>query len=662
MKQSPSPLKIPVTLAPNPKQPPKYHIIIKDKKHKDIILGDPKATRALIALMNQAAVNGGAASHWGGPSAFAEIMSALHGKMFQAQDWRESFNFVNDAGHTENGIYALRANYNFDNLTINDLLKFRSIESKLTGHGESHLNPEGVYISNGPLGSGLPQAQGLAFADKLSQKNRTTICTLSDGAAMEGEAKESFSAIPGLAQKGKLSPFLLILSDNNTKLSGRITDDSFSMEPTFKSLENLGWKVIQVSNGHNLQSVYSHIEDSLNLVQKKPNTPIALWIKTIKGYGVKATEEQNSGGHGFPLKPHSDQLIDFLNEIYDNQLPNEFKEIALQLQQKPQSQETLSLIKKEKVQPGFSRAAIQAVKEGLPVFSVSSDLQGSTGIATFQKAYPQHFIDIGIAESNMISTGTGLSKQGFIPIVDTFSQFGVTKGNLPLIMSALSQAPVIALFSHCGYQDAADGASHQSTTYLSAVSSIPHTTVIQVSCSSEAEAYMYQALKIFQEKKLKGETPDNIIFFFGRENHPVSYKEGIDYVWGKAQVLQQGNHVTLVSSGPMVQKALKAQAFMQEKGINATVINNCFINKPDIQTIATELKKSSGKLITIEDHQLIGGMGSQLVHALALSGEKFNVKSLASHGSFGQSAYTADQLYKKHNLTEEDIFQAYTEL
>ena len=81
------------------------------------------------------------------------------------KNWYDNYNFVNDAGHCENGIYALRANYSFDGLNFNDLKKFRSIESKLTGHGEAHLNPEGVFVSNGPLGSGLPQAQGLAMAD-----------------------------------------------------------------------------------------------------------------------------------------------------------------------------------------------------------------------------------------------------------------------------------------------------------------------------------------------------------------------------------------------------------------------------------------------------------------------------------------------------------------
>src|SRR2546430_2584651 len=181
-------------------------------------------------------------------------MAAIHGIMFSVtgREWHEAFNFVNDAGHTENGVYALRANYGFDGMTFEDLKPFRSIKSKFTGHGESHLNPTGVLLSNGPLGSALPQAQGLAIGDKVAGNDRVTICTVSDGASMEGEAKEAFAAIPGLAAKGKVNPFVLIVSDNDTKLSGRITHDAFSMQPTFNAMHDLGWNVIHVPLGHDL--------------------------------------------------------------------------------------------------------------------------------------------------------------------------------------------------------------------------------------------------------------------------------------------------------------------------------------------------------------------------------------------------------------------------
>src|SRR5438045_5105287 len=227
-------------------------------------------------------------------------MVSNHCIMFSAQGrpWFEAYNFVNDAGHTENGIYALRANYGFDKMTFEDLKPFRSIKSKFTGHGESHLNPEGVLLSNGPLGSALPQSQGLAIRDKIAKRDRVTVCTVSDGASMEGEAKEAFAAIPGLALKGRVNPFVLIVSDNDTKLSGRITKDSYSMAKTFAAMGNLGWNVINIEQGHNLPVVYLSIEAAIEQARKNPNIPVCIIVKTIKGYGVKSTVENAAGGHG----------------------------------------------------------------------------------------------------------------------------------------------------------------------------------------------------------------------------------------------------------------------------------------------------------------------------------------------------------------------------
>lgn len=660
-----TPLKLINKLAATPKQNPKYSQKVKDLQGNDVILADPRATRALVALMNQHATIGGAAAHWGGPAAFAEMISALHGIMFKNpnENWYEKFNFINDAGHAENGIYALRANYGFDGLTFNDLKKFRSIESKLTGHGEAHLNPEGVFISNGPLGSGLPQAQGLCMGDKIIGNSRVTVCVLSDGGAMEGEAKEAFAAIPGFAHKNKMNPFLMLISDNNTKLGGRIDTDSFSMGPTFNSLSVLGWHVMHISEGNDLQKVYTSIEKGLSEAKADPTRPVAIVFKTVKGFGVKSTMESASGGHGYPLSSYDDKLEAFVQEIYHNDAPAEFvswvKEIAAS---KPAPKESTPGSKTEKVQDGFARAVIRCAREGYPVYSVSSDLQSSTGIKAFHKDFSDRYVDVGIAEANMVSTAIGLSKVGLIPIVDTFAQFGITKGNLPFIMAGLSEGPVIALFSHTGFQDAADGASHQSTTYFAALSAIPHVDVINCSCSSEAESLMYKAITQFAKDREAGKVPHSTIFFLGRENHPASYVENVQYEWNKANVLAEGKDVTIVAAGPMVAKALAAQKEMAASGISATVINHSFINHVDIATLKTALAKTNGKLITIEDHQIIGGMGSMITHQLTLNGVDFKVKTLGITGEFGQSAYKADQLYARHDLSAAGIIKAYRTL
>jgi transketolase len=663
------PLKLKSKLASTPGRSPKFSAKVKNAAGAEITLGDPRATRALVALMDVHAVVGGAACHWGGPAAFAEINAAIHGIMFatSGREWHEAFNFVNDAGHTENGIYALRANYGFDGMTLDSLKGFRSIASKLTGHGESHLNPEGVLLSNGPLGSALPQAQGLAIGDKVAKRDRVTICTVSDGASMEGEAKEAFAAIPGLATKGRLNPFVLIISDNDTKLSGRITKDAFSMQPTFAAMAVLGWNVIPVPHGNNLQEVYLAVEKGIAAAKANPNQPVCLQCKTVKGYGIKATEENSAGGHGFPLA-NGEHIVEWMTELFKNDtVPAELMAWAQSLRadwEKADAAKKAKVAaaaaagttapvkpKTEKVQAGLARAAVRAATEGLPVYSVSADVQGSTGISFFQKSFPDRFIEVGIAEANMVSVGAGLSKSGFIPIVDTFGQFGITKGNLPLTMAALSQAAVIAMFSHIGFQDAADGASHEATTYFAATSAIPHTVVIAPSCASEAESLMYQAIQQFAADRTAGKDGENYLFFVGRENYPLTWIDGAKYPWGKAQVLATGNDVVLIGCGVLVNKAIEAGKLLAAKGVHATVISNPFVNRVDLETIGAAVKNCSGRVVTIEDHQVIGGMGAQVSHALSTSGIAHTMKSLGIHNEFGQSAYLAEELYVKHGLT-----------
>ena len=631
----------------SPLTPPKYSKTLQN----GVTVCDPRATRSTVALMNQNAIIGGAAAHWGGPSAFAEINSALFGIFFESKDhdWARDYNFVNDAGHTENGLYALHANYGFNNLCFSDLKKFRSVSSKLTGHGEAHLYPEGVLISNGPLGSALPQAQGLAAADKLLKNKRVTITTLSDGAAMEGEAKESFAAIPGLAKSGKLNPFVLIISDNNTKLSGRIDGSSFSMSPTFSSLKDLGWNVTEVMDGHNIDLVHETLVDSIAAAKENPSSPIALVVKTIKGKSVKSTEESASGGHGHPLKASNSGIRDFIQEIYgDESIPAEFQEWISEIEDIENKSKDASGSNHEKIQKGIGPALEELFEEGIPLVSVTSDLAGSTGVAPFQKNHPDHTFDVGVAESNMVSMAAGLSKQGFVPIVDTFAQFGVTKGNLPLAMANQSEAPIIAFFSHTGFQDAADGASHQATTYMSSTMNIPNTRVFNCSCSSQINSLIKREIRHFWQMKKEGKTPDSIIFFLGRENFAPDH--GAKDL--ELSVLTEGSDAVLCPIGSMVPQALAAAEMLKKEGINVSVIDHYQVNTFNSQKYEEFIKKNNNLIVTIEDHQVSGGAGVYLRGELSNS---LKFKHLGISGKFGRSAYSANELYALHGIDAQAI-------
>jgi len=445
------------------------------------------------------------------------------------------------------------------------------------------------------------------------------------------------------------------------------------MRPSFAAMRDLGWQVIEVADGHDLQGVYSAIEDAVARAKAEPSKPIFVWAHTIKGKGVKATEESGSGGHGYPLKS-AGNLRPFCEEIVGGKLEQE--PFASWLDELEAAQAAKDAKKKEapagppasKVQAGFPKAMAAAAADGLPVVNVSADLQGSTGIAPFHADYPQFAFDVGVAEANMVSTGSGLSKQGYIPVVDTFVQFGATKGNLPLTMGILSQSPVIAVFSHCGFQDAADGASHQGLYYLSATGSIPHLTQYCPATAEEAEWAMGEAIRRFADAREQGATPDSVLFFCGRENFPVSIKpEGQGYAWGRALVVADttADHqrsVTISAVGYMTCYALEAVDRLAQQGVGAVLLHNSTPNRPDVAGHQAALARTDGRLVTVEDHQIRGGAGSNLVTELARAGSAVTPRVLGVDEDFGQSAYQAVQLYDKHGFGPAGIAAAAADL
>jgi transketolase len=319
----------------------------------------------------------------------------------------------------------------------------------------------------------------------------------------------------------------------------------------------------------------------------------------------------------------------------------------------------------EKIQVGISKAMITAFKKGYPILSVTSDLPGSTGVAGFRKEFADACFDVGVAESNMISTAAGLSKQGFIPVVDTFAQFGVTKGALPLTMASLSEAPIIGIFSHTGFQDAADGASHQALSYMSMLATIPGVDLYSLSSSEEAEALMTAVIEEFVQARGAGKTPHSSIFFLGRENFPKTFKtesNQVSYKLAKPEILKEnlvsGKNVLLITTGSLVGEALKASDQLKEKSVGSIVVNVNSLNKINAGDYKEMIQKCGGNIVTVEDHQVLLGLGSLLTHQFVQAGLKVQVKSLGVHAEFGQSAYNAIELYRKHKMDSDSITKA----
>ncbi len=120
----------------------------------------------------------------------------------------------------------------------------------------------------------------------------------------------------------------------------------------------------------------------------------------------------------------------------------------------------------------------------------------------------------------------------------------------------------------------------------------------------------------------------------------------------------EGGDVVIVACGPLVGRSLDAGRKLKEQNVGATVIANPFVNRVDVQTLGAAVQKCGGRIVTIEDHQIVGGMGAQISHALSQAGIPHRMRSLGINGEFGQSAYVAEELYQKHGLTAEKLIEA----
>ncbi|MCZ7640772.1 MAG: hypothetical protein M5U12_34780 [Verrucomicrobia bacterium] len=173
---------------------------------------------------------------------------------------------------------------------------------------------------------------------------------------------------------------------------------------------------------------------------------------------------------------------------------------------------------------------------------------------------------------------------------------------------------------------------------------------------------MFEAIQRLGDARAKGEDGESVVFFVGRENYPVRWREGAAYPWGRAQVLAAGTDVVLVGCGTLTSKVIEAGQALAAEGLKAAVVHHPFVNRPDIATLGPLVQGCGGRLVTIEDHQVVGGLGAQLSHALSRAGTAHRIVSLGIAGEFGQSAYVAEQLYEKHGLTVARVVEAARQL
>lgn len=300
---------------------------------------------------------------------------------------------------------------------------------------------------------------------------------------------------------------------------------------------------------------------------------------------------------------------------------------------------------KKATRQSYGEALVELGRKNKDIVVLDADLAGATKTSIFAKEFPERFFDIGIAEADMIGTAAGMSTCGKIPYASTFAVFAAGRAYDQIRNSVCyPNLNVKICATHSGITVGEDGATHQMLEDISLMRTLPNMTVISVSDDTQTKWAVEEISKINGPVYLR----------LGRLATPIIYDENQKFEIGKAIQIGEGTDATVFATGVTVVEAIKAKEELEKQGINIRVVDIHTIKPIDKETII-KCAKETKKLISIEDHSVIGGLGSAIAEVLT---EEYPTKltRLGIKDTFGKSG-KAEDLMKYFGITCQDIIK-----
>jgi transketolase len=292
----------------------------------------------------------------------------------------------------------------------------------------------------------------------------------------------------------------------------------------------------------------------------------------------------------------------------------------------------------------YGEALVEAGRLSPNVAVVDADLFKSTRSVLFRDAYPERFVDMGICEMDMASTAAGLAASGMIPYVNTFAMFITAHCYDQIrIQVCYPSLHVVLAGSSAGLTQGPDGASHQSLEDIALMRALPHMRVLVPADGIETRAMTLAAAT---------EVDGPVYLRLGRYPVPDILPEDYRFRLGKAVWLREGNDATIIACGHLVSTALDAAALLKEGGISAGVVNMSTIKPLDEEAVRQAM--GTPLVVSLEEHSIIGGLGSAVAEVMAERGGGARLVRLGTRDVFGESG-TADELLAKHGLTPSGV-------
>ncbi|HEY6547699.1 MAG TPA: transketolase, partial [Vicinamibacteria bacterium] len=530
----------------------------------------------------------------------AEIVSALFfdEMRFDPKDpsGRDQDVFVLSKGHAAPILWAVLKEAG---AIDDDLLSLRRYDSPLEGHPTP--NSPWVRVATGSLGQGLAAAAGMAWARKLDGSAARVYALLGDGEAAEGAVFEAAQ----YASFNKLDNLCAILDVNRLGQSGP-TMYQHDVGVYADRFEAFGWQVAVV-DGHDV----TELRDAFARARATSGRPAVLVARTLKGKGVSFLEDKD-GWHGKPVKK-GDELQKAVAELGDTNLtltvqarryPSPARPAAGSLDVTP----AYALGQEVATREAYGAALAKLAKSCPAVVAIDADTKNSTFAEKLKDAAPARFSEAYIAEQNMVGAALGMATEGKIPFASTFACF-LTRAYDFIRMAAYSEPPHLVLVgSHAGVSIGEDGPSQMALEDLAMMRALTKSTVLYPSDAVSAEKLGAEAAK----------TPGLVYIRTSRPKTKVLYAPDEAFPVGGSKTLRSSaaDRATVVAAGVTVPEALAAHEALAKEGVAVRVIDLYSVKPLDAATLVAAAE-ATGRIVTVEDHSVCGGIGEAVASAVS---------------------------------------------
>jgi len=515
-------------------------------------------------------------------------------------------------------------------------------------HGHPDVAIPGVEANSGSLGMGISKAKGMALAKQLRGSAGQVFVMTGDGELQEGQIWESLQTAAHQAVNN-----ITAIVDMNKIQSDKPVREIIDLGDLLEKFRVFGWHAAGC-DGHDFAELGRVFTEFRRVVDR----PKVLVADTIKGKGVSFMEgpfalEAGSGCYRWHSGAPDDEAFEAANAELMTRINHRFAQLGLPrvntevIESRKRKRARLK-DSAEKVVTAYGEALRDLGGKRGDIVVLDADLSADCGLRAFERAWPDRFIECGIAEQDMVSTAGGLAREGYLPIVNSFGVFLASRANEQIYNNATEHTKIIYVCHYAGLIPAGPGKSHQSLRDISLFGALPGCTIIEPANALETKQALDWCVDTARESCM-------LRLVIGPSPRLIRLPAGHQLTFAKGSVLRDGTDAVLFAYGPvMLHEALTAAELLETRGVSLRVVNMPWLNSIDSLWLETTVG-DCGTSFALDDHSVYGGLGDALLNAFmaspGLCGRRLVKFAVEGHPACG----TPTEVLGHHSLSSDRL-------